>query len=223
MGYLKTLRELTAKHDVLLAFDEIITGFRLALGGAQEYYGVKPDLAALGKIVGGGLPIGVVCGLEEIMSRADPRMQDRAKFVSIGGGTFSENPPTMTAGLATLKYLRRNHTRIYGPLNRLGDELRSGVDEAFKEEGIEAQSTGAASLFMTHFATERPRNAEESQRSNIALQKAYHLALMARHGIFVLPGHLGAISTEHNAKEIARFLKSTSLFAAGAKRDHIGA
>jgi len=222
VGYLKALRELTAKHDVLLAFDEIITGFRLALGGAQEYYGVKPDLAALGKIVGGGLPIGVVCGLNEIVSRADPRIRDRARFVSIGGGTFSENPPTMTAGLATLKYLRSNRSRIYAPLNRLGDELRSGVDEAFKEEGIVAHTTGASSLFMTHFANEIPRNAEESQGSKTSLQKAYHLSLIARHGIFILPGHLGAISTVHDATDIARFLKSTSLFAAGAKRDHVG-
>ena len=220
--YLKTLRELTAKHDVLLAFDEIITGFRLALGGAQEYYGVKPDLASLGKIVGGGLPIGVVCGLEEIVSRADPRIRERAKFVSIGGGTFSENPPTMAAGLATLKYLRRNRGRVYSQLKKLGDELRKGVDEAFKEEGIEAHTTGASSLFATHFAKESPRNAEESQRSNVALQKAYHLALMAGDGIFVLPGHLGAISTEHDAKDLAKFQKTTSLFAAEAKRDHVG-
>jgi len=183
---------------------------------------VKPDLASLGKIVGGGLPIGVVCGLEEIVSRADPRIRDRAKFVSIGGGTFSENPPTMSAGLATLKYLRRNRDKVYTPLKRLGDELRKGVDGAFEEEGIEAHTTGASSLFMTHFAKESPRNAEESQRSNIALQKAYHLALMAGHGIFVLPGHLGAISTEHEAEDIAGFLKGTALFANRVKHDHIG-
>src|SRR5207247_4841514 len=118
------------------------------------------------------------------------------RVISRGGGRLSEDPPTIAAGLATLKYLRRNSGRVYSQLKKLGDGLKKGVDEAFKDEGIEAHTTGASSPFATHFAKESPRNAEESQRSNVAMQKAYHLALIAGDGIFVLPGHLGAISTK---------------------------
>ena len=108
--YLKGLRELADRAGVLLAFDEIITGYRLALGGAQEWYGVKPDLATLGKTAGGGMPLGLVCGRKEILALADPT--NRSKFVSIGGGTFSENPMTMTAGLATGRPRRRIAARF---------------------------------------------------------------------------------------------------------------
>src|SRR5438132_3183899 len=105
----------------------------------------------------------------------------------------------------------------------MGSETREGRDGAVQEGRDEAQKDGASPPFATHFAKESPRNAEESQKSDVALQKAYHLALMAGDGIFVLPGHLGAISTEHDAKDIAKFQKNTSLFAAEAKRDHVGA
>ncbi len=210
--YLKTLRELTTKYGALLAFDEIITGFRLALGGAQEYYGVKPDLAALGKIAGGGLPIGVVCGLEDAVSHADPRILEKGKFVSIGGGTFSENPLTMAAGLATVKYLRSHRERVYGDLAKLGDELRRGLDKAFAEEGVEAHTTGAGSLFMTHFTREAPKNASDAAVGNRRREHNYALGLMTG-GIFVLPGHAGAISSRHTSKDIKDLLRSTSNFA----------
>jgi len=105
--YLKGLREETEKAGCLLFFDEVITGFRLALGGGQQYYGVIPDLATLGKVLGGGLPIGVVCGLKEVMAYADPKLP-KSERAWIGGGTFSANPLSMTAGLSTLQYLRDN-------------------------------------------------------------------------------------------------------------------
>jgi len=205
--YLMSMRELTTRYAALLAFDEIITGFRLALGGAQEYYGVKPDIAAFGKIVGGGLPIGLVCGLKEILSHADPRIRDREKFVSIGGGTFSENPLTMTAGLATLSYLRNHRESVYRKLSEVGDELRRGVDKAFAEEGVDAHTTGAGSLFLTHFSKSSPRDAAQSAAGNREKSRRYALGLMTQ-GIFVLPDHLGSLSTCHDARDIAYYINA---------------
>jgi len=216
--YLRALRELTTRYGALLAFDEIITGFRLALGGAQEYYGVKPELASLGKIVGGGLPIGLVCGEKEIMSRADPRIRDRDKFVSIGGGTFSENPMTMAAGLATLRYLRKNQDAVYHTLSKLGEELRSGVDKGFQEESVDAHTAGVGSLFLTHFTEALPRDAAQSAEGDHERSRRYALGLMAN-GIFALPEHLRAISTYHAARDVARYIKTTSSLAGQLRKD----
>lgn len=203
--YLKGLRELADASGALLAFDEIITGFRVALGGAQERYGVKPDLAAFGKIVGGGLPIGLVCGIREAVALADPATKD--KFVSIGGGTFSENPLTMVAGLATLRYLRRNARRVYEGLEAKGRRLRSGVDRAFGEAGLETTTTGLGSLFLTHFGV-APRNAEDASRESKRTAHRYCLDLMSQ-GIFILPGHPGAISTAHTTTDIESLVSAS--------------
>jgi len=207
--YLKALRELTDRTGTILAFDEIITGFRLALGGAQEWYRVKPDLAALGKVAGGGLPLGMVCGRKEIVSLADPTNKDR--FVSIGGGTFSENPLSMSAGLATIRYLRRNSGTIYPSLGKRGDRIRAGVDASFKEEGIETHTTGIGSLFLTHFGV-NPTNAEATDAEDSRAGKEYALYLMTN-GIFKLPGHPGGVSTAHTQKDIEELVETSGEFA----------
>ncbi|MDG6902522.1 MAG: aspartate aminotransferase family protein [Nitrososphaerota archaeon] len=196
--YLKGLRELADRTGTLLAFDEIITGFRVALGGAQEWYGVTPDLASFGKIAGGGLPLGLVAGKKEILSLADPVKKE--KFVSIGGGTFSENPLSMAAGLATVRHLRRRAKEIYPALDKAGKHVRIGVDEAFREAGIEAHSTGIGSLFLTHFGPEPASSGEESSEDK-PMQKSYALSMMAE-GVFILPGHPGGISTAHTKKDL---------------------
>lgn len=206
--YLRGLRELADQSGALLAFDEIITGFRIALGGAQALYGVTPDIASFGKVLGGGLPIGLVCGRREILSLADPSM--RRKFVSIGGGTFSENPLTMTAGLATLRYLKKHAEAIYPRLEKMGRDLRSGVDAAFAECGMEAHSTGLGSLFLTHFGIS-PRSAEEAQRGRSDLTRKYVLFLMSK-GIFILPSHPGGISTCHTNGDIKSLIETSREF-----------
>ncbi len=209
-GYLKGLRELADRSGTLLAFDEIITGFRVALGGAQERYGVTPDLASFGKIAGGGLPLGLVAGRKEILSLADPSRKER--FVSIGGGTFSENPLTMVAGLATVKHLRKNAKSIYPRLEKLGARLRDGVDREFGENGIEAHTTGMGSLFLTHFGTV-PTSPEETSTEDKPMQKRYALALMPR-GLFILPGHPGGISTAHTDADIGRLVNESGTLSA---------
>lgn len=202
--YLKGLRELADRHAFLLAFDEIITGYRLALGGAQERYRVVPDIASFGKIVGGGLPIGIVCGRKEVMKLADPRK--REGFVSIGGGTFSENPLSMTAGLATVRFLRKNERRVYGELERKGRRLRSGVQKALEEAGQKPRTTGLGSLFLTVF--DEPKAAAGSHHGTTA---NYVLYMMTR-GVFMLPGHLGAVSVAHTDGDIERTIRAASGF-----------
>lgn len=206
--YLKGLRELADEYGSLLAFDEIITGFRVALGGAQERYGVKPDLASLGKIAGGGLPIGVVCGKKEILSRADPRA--KKELVSIGGGTFSENPLTMTAGLATVRYLRKNRARVYGRLEKAGLGLRGDIEKLAHDTGRQVSATGLGSLFLVHFSPP-PRDAAEAAAQDKKLSSAYALELMAR-GIFLLPGHPCGVSTAHRPADLARLVRLTEEF-----------
>lgn len=207
--YLNGLRELADANDALLCFDEIITGFRLAIGGAQEWYGVKPDLATFGKIAGGGLPIGMVCGETEIMSLADPSKKTE-KFVSIGGGTFSENPLTMVAGLATVKHLRRN-SETYGRLQKLGNDARKGIDRVFSEFGVETHTTGIGSMFLTHFG-KQPKSAEDAAMADKGLASGYAMHLITN-GSFLLPGHLSGISTTHTKNDIERLLTQTRRFA----------
>jgi glutamate-1-semialdehyde 2,1-aminomutase len=206
--YLKGLRELVDESGALLAFDEIITGFRVALGGAQALFGVIPDIATFGKVVGGGLPIGLVCGRKEVLSLADP--SEKQRFVSIGGGTFSENPLTMTAGLATIRYLRRNAGTVYPRLEGMGSNLRSGIDAAFAESRVEAHTTGLGSLFFTHFGVS-PRSAEEALMGRRDLTRRYALFLMSR-GIFLLPSHAGGISTCHTTKDIKSLVQKSREF-----------
>ena len=213
--YLKGLRELADRMGTLLAFDEIITGLRLALGGAQEWYGVKPDLATFGKIAGGGLPLGLVCGMKEIMELADPTKKDR--FVSIGGGTFSENPLTMTAGLATVKYLRKNAKSIYPRLAKTGNEVRERIDAAFAESGVETHTTGAGSLFLTHFGP-KPRNAEDSAREDRQARLEYTLDLMSR-CIFMLPGHACGISTAHTKQDLDDLVRKSAEYGLALRKN----
>ena len=212
--YLKGLRELADRTGVLLAFDEIITGYRLALGGAQEWYGVKPDLATFGKTAGGGLPLGLVCGRREILKLADPA--DRSKFVSIGGGTFSENPMTMAAGLATLRYLRREAGQLYPRLEKSGAQLRKKIDERLEEQGVEAHTTGLGSLFLTHFGP-APRNAEEAGKEERQTKVEYGLHLISR-GIFVLPGHPCGISACHTDRDLDRLVRASGAYGDILKR-----
>ena len=213
-GYLKGLRELADRSGTLLAFDEIITGFRVSLGGAQERYGVTPALATFGQVAGGGLPLGLVCGRKEVLSLADPTRKER--FVSIGGGTFSENPLTMSAGLATIRYLRKNVKRVYPRLEEMGTTAREGVDKAFEDAGVEAHTTGLGSLFLTHFGP-KPRDAEEASGGDRKRRQGYSMWLALK-GVFLLPGHPGAVSFVHTREDIASLIERSSEYAESTRK-----
>lgn len=208
-GYLQGLQEFAKKNDSLFILDEIVTGFRLSLHGATDTYGLEPDLFTLGKICGGGMPIGVVCGDKDIMSLADPvSRRDKEARCAIGGGTFSANPVTMAAGLATLDFLKRNKS-VYTKISRLGSMARNGLGKIFADARIPYQVTGLESIFMTHFGKAMVKDAADVAMSDRALLAKYHLALMADYGIFFLPGKMGAFSYAHDEADVKRLLAAT--------------
>ncbi len=151
-GFLAGLAEVTRRYDIPLIFDEIVTGFRLAYGGAQEYYGVVPDLACFGKVVAGGFPLGAVAGPERIMRHFDPSLEGTRDFV-VQQGTLNGNPIAAVAGLATLGELRKPGT--YERLHRTGTRVRDGLAAAARRHGVVAQITGEPPVFDAIF-TDRP-------------------------------------------------------------------
>jgi glutamate-1-semialdehyde 2,1-aminomutase len=207
--YLKGLREEASRSDVVLIFDEVITGFRLSLGGAQEYYGVEADMVTMGKILGGGLPIGAVAGISEIMERADPKRYGKGELCWIGGGTFSANPLTMTAGLATIKFLEENRGDVYGKIGRLGKEALRRIDKLLEDYGVMHAVVGLESL-LNIFVTNRCidiRRYEDFEYIDHKLTQRFYKALMLR-GIFFLPEHTGAISYAHSDEDINHLILS---------------
>src|SRR6266446_5472687 len=151
-GFLEGLRALTRRHGIPLIFDEVVTGFRFAYGGAQEQYGVVPDLAAYGKIIGGGFPLAAVCGQRAIMRAFDPRLEGTPDFVA-QVGTLNGNPIAAVAGLATLAELRK--PGAYARLHRTGRALRDGLAEIVRKSGLAAQVIGETTVFDVVF-TDRP-------------------------------------------------------------------
>lgn len=202
-GFLAGLRELTAELGVLLIFDETVTGFRLAYGGAQEYYGVRPDLATYGKALGGGYPIGVVAGRRDVLDLVREDRLGEARYVwfasSIGG-----NPVSAAAAVAALTELRRPGT--YARLFALGETLRGGLRSVLKEEGVAAQVQGdgplAAIVFTDHEVVDY-RTAFDSDRTRA---RTFLLGLFRR-GIFLNPMSTKLyLSLAHTDADIQRFL-----------------
>ncbi len=207
--FLRGLRELCDKKGILLIFDEVITGFRLSPGGAQQFYGVEADLTVLGKILGGGFPVGAFCGPREIMERLDAHIYERPKF-SFHGGTFTANPITMTAGLATLKILEDGH--LINRIDRLGNKIREELRKIFEAHGIDVQVVGASSLFNVHFTREKVNDANAVFKGDRKKLVDYSMELIA-HGVFLLPTHTGALSTTHSEADIEKLLLESEEYA----------
>jgi glutamate-1-semialdehyde 2,1-aminomutase len=151
-GFLQGLRAATRRYDVPLVFDEIVTGFRFAYGGAQEYYGVIPDLAAYGKVMAGGFPLACVAGPKALMRHFDAALEGTPEYVW-QAGTFNGNAIASAAGLATLAELRKPGT--YARLFRTGTRLRDGLAGAVRKHGLAAQVSGEPPVFDMFF-TDRP-------------------------------------------------------------------
>ena len=207
--FLKGLREFCNENETLLIFDEVITGFRLAPGGAQQYYGVKADLTVFGKILGGGFPVGAFCGPKEIMERLDATLYPRPQY-SFHGGTFTANPITMTAGLATLKLLEDGS--LISQLNMLGEKIRKQLKEIFENNSLDVQVTGDSSLFNVHFTKEEVKDASAVFRADRKRLAEYHLTLI-ENGVFFLPTHAGALSTSHSKEDIDKLFSETEKYA----------
>lgn len=184
-GFLKELRKICTQNGTLLIFDEVITGFRLGLQGAQGAYGVTPDLATFGKIIGGGMPVGCYGGRREIMEMIAP-------LGSVyQAGTLSGNPVAMAAGLKELSILKE-HPEIYGHLEELGETFRSGVRDILKKHGAKCQITGTGSLSCLFFTDIPVTNYEEAKTSDVqAFADYFHY--MLDHGIHLAPSQFEAI------------------------------
>jgi glutamate-1-semialdehyde 2,1-aminomutase len=185
LGYLETARSVTAQVGALLIFDEVIT-FRLAPGGYQEIAGVRPDLTAFAKIIGGGFPVGAVGGPADVMDVFRPGAE-RAVGHS---GTFNGNPITTTAGLKVLELL---DDAAYDRLDRLGETLETGLNQAIERTGVGAQVTRVGSIGNVHFTTEPVRDYDAAARSDPVAAAAYHLGLMNR-GVFTANRGMFALS-----------------------------
>lgn len=177
-GFLKKVRELCSAYGAVLIFDEVITGFRLAAGGAQELTGIKPDLCALGKIIGGGLPVGAFCGRREIMENVSPL----GKVYQ--AGTLSGNPLAMAAGVESLKMIIEENP--YAELERKAEILVSAITLAAKEKGIPICVPRANSLFSVFFREGPVRNAEDAIGASSQVYKKYFASALAG-GVYIAP------------------------------------
>jgi len=198
-GFLEALRDLTAKHGALLIFDEVMTGFRLALGGAQQLYGIRPDLTTLGKIVGGGLPLAAYGGRADIMSKVAP----------LGpiyqAGTLSGNPMAVSAGIAVLRYLKA-HPEVYEIVEQRAAQLTAKVPD-----GLTVNRVG--SMFTFFFTPDPVVDWESAKRSDTARFKQFFHWMLDR-GIYLAPSQFeaGFVSTSHSEQDIARTVAAANEF-----------
>ena len=209
--YLKGVEEFCKKNNSLFILDEIVTGFRFRFGCLYPTMKLNPDIVTLGKIVGGGMAIGVICGKKEIMQMADTTGKKKSERSYVGGGTFSANPASMTSGFTTLSELK-NGKSIYSKINSLGEYARKELTKTFDDKVI---VSGKGSLFMTHFlkngVTEIKNAADVAKCDSVMLTK-YHFKMTAHDEIFFLPGKLGAISDAHTKNDIKKMIKATEDF-----------
>jgi glutamate-1-semialdehyde 2,1-aminomutase len=199
-GYLQAVRDLTHEHDVLLIFDEVITGFRLSLGGAQKYYGVTPDLTTLGKIIGGGFPIGIFGGKRCLMEQVAP----------CGGiyqaGTFNGSPVSLAAGMATLDVLEKE--KVLERLNAVGDSMRKALQEMVEDLKLGYSVVGIASMFKVFFGPE-PHNYTEALKCDKSGYLAFFRRMLAS-GVFLTPSQYETdfISCAHSEEAIQATLEA---------------
>jgi len=203
--YLKGIQEFVHKNKSLFILDEIVTGFRFRYGCLYPTMKLDPDIVTLGKIVGGGMAIGVMCGKKEIMEYADTIGKKKSERSYIGGGTFSANPASMTSGYATLNHLKSKKS-IYSKINSLGEFTRKEMTKVFDGKVV---VTGKGSLFMTHFLKDgvtEVTNATQAAMCDSQMLQKYHFKMIAQNEIFFLPGKLGAISNTHTKDDIKKMI-----------------
>jgi glutamate-1-semialdehyde 2,1-aminomutase len=202
-GYLEGLREITSRHGILLIFDEVISGFRVALGGAQQRYGVTPDLTTLGKIIGGGLPIGAYGGRADIMSRVAPEGD------VYQAGTLSGNPLAVRAGIAMLKALSADG--VYDRLETSGKRLGDGLRGVFEKAGLPAPLNRIGSLMTMFFCAEPPFDWTTASASDGKRYAAFFRGMLKR-GVYLAPSQFEAmfVSLAHDDALIDRTLEKAA-------------
>ena len=203
-GFLARLREVTARRRIVLIFDEVVTGFRLAYGGAQEFYGVTPDLATYGKAMSCGYPLAAVAGTSELMATADPTRKGSLEYACLSG-TLSGNPIACAAGVAALGELRK--PGVYDRLHELGRRLRSGLNRIAAARGVQLQAIGEGPIAQPIFVD--PTHAIRADRDLAGADGALATRLgheLIRRGIFVIPGAKMYISLAHSDTDIDQTL-----------------
>jgi glutamate-1-semialdehyde 2,1-aminomutase len=198
-GYLAALRLITQRENSVLIFDEVMTGFRLAFGGAQEIYGVTPDLTTMGKIIGGGLPVGAYGGPAEIMNLVAPLGP------MYQAGTLSGNPLAMAAGLATLRHLQEHKGEIYPRLEKLGAELVDGVATAAKEAGVTLCCNRVGSMFTWFFTAGPVTNWDSAAKCDSEAFGRFFRAML-EDGVYLPPSQFEAafVSAAHSEEDVQR-------------------
>ena len=196
-NYLKEVRRITEENGVLLIADEVITGFRLALGGAQEYYGFEADITTLGKIMGGGFILAAYGGRREIMEQVSPV----GKIYQ--AATYSGNPVSVATGLKALKILSANDGAIYKQLAAAGDKMRSGLVDIAADAGVPAQVTGLASMFQIFFNDNPVVDYKTAKMSDTERFMRYQKGLLRR-GVFIAPSQYETcfISAAHTDEDL---------------------
>ncbi len=211
-GYLESLREVTRAQGVILIFDEVVTGFRIAWGGAQERYGVAPDLAVYGKTISGGYPLAAVCGRADLMACADRRQTSPPVFIS---GTTNGNPISTSAGLATLDELEKEG--VYPRLYALSDRLRTGLEALGKNLGLPLQVIGEGPVLQPFFTDADIRNHADTLQADTEAVQSFGIELIKR-GIFVNPTGKLYLSLALSDDDIDRTLEA----AGGALKEVAG-
>jgi len=200
-GFFETLRELTKQNGSLLVFDEVMTGFRVAYGGAQSLYGIIPDISCFGKIIGGGLPVGAYGGKRDIMEKIAPQGS------IYQAGTLSGNPVAMAAGIATLEQVKK--PGFYEKLNEKSDRLTNGFKKAAKEAGIKVSVDRVGSMLGLFFTDKKVNNFDEAKTSDLNMFSAYYKGMLEK-GIYLAPSQFEAlfVSSAHTIEHIDRTIKA---------------
>lgn len=202
-GFLNTLRELTEKTGSLLIFDEVMTGFRVAYGGAQSLYDISPDISTLGKIIGGGLPVGAYGGRQDVMAHIAPQGP------VYQAGTLSGNPVAMAAGIATLKEIR--HPGFYDALDEKSERLTAGLRFSAEQIGIEVSVDRVGSMAGLFFTGSEVKNFEDAKKSDLEMFAAYYRGMLQR-GIYLAPSQFEAlfVSSAHNNEYIDQTIRAAA-------------
>jgi glutamate-1-semialdehyde 2,1-aminomutase len=201
-GFLELMREVTRESGTVLIFDEVMTGFRLALGGAQEKYGIRPDMTTMGKVIGGGLPVGAYGGRAEIMNKVAPAGP------IYQAGTLSGNPLAVSAGLATLRRLRKEN--VYARLEQLGARLEAGV----RKFGGATQFNRVGSMFTLFFTNQPVRDFASAKTCDTARFNQFFHGMLEQ-GIYLPPSQFEAafISAAHTEEDIDRTIEASRIAA----------
>jgi len=201
-GFLETAASLARRHGSLLLFDEVVTGFRYCLGGAQVVHGVVPDLAAFGKVLGGGVAIGAVAGRRDIMSvfELGPKRQARVPHA----GTFNGNPLALSAARAVLSYLIE-HPDAYAHIDQLGEMARAGISALARRTSLPLLASGAKSMFQVHYGLKRLRNHEDFLDRDVTFRDKLYW-FMATRGTHCPSSGTFFLSPSHTGEHVKTFL-----------------